>query len=462
MTQTMNPLEEQVTSLVPVPSAEMMAPSAIINAVSSPVAAPAAGDFLTGRLTGRGIYYGAGDQNGRNRVFSRTAWDATCATAAGWGMRYVHPKVADGTQHWYPDAASMLMLKEVAAGHGLVCAPYMYCYGNHYGALAAEATLAAQLGALFGIIILDIEVEWNDQKQWAIDYGRVLDAEIARLGKPVEIYPDLFPNPAVQSTPYEEILAWKHVRGWRPMVYFSVWETLSKQDTAQQAYDYVEPMWQALNARLEARHIAPPPIYPIIEVAGLPFAEVAAWAVKMQYYGYLAYWYDTPYPAYARIVLDAPIPRWRVDPPPAPTPAPVPTKPVNPVVVIDAPPIVAPPVQFPPIVPPVEVLAQWGNLLELAESGLQIDKLGVLRQPLTTEQAAVLWHLSNPQQEWNPQQKLTDWWVVLTALNPEMLLGVPTGSEITRSVDGVEVKVLPLSSGRALVWFSKDSRAFLV
>src|SRR5947209_2358378 len=91
----------------------------------TPVVSPTKAPVLTGRLEGRGLYFGATADNGTRRVFTQAMWEATCRQIArpldpkeSWGIRYLHPKVSDGTQYWY-SPTDMKMLRDVAASYDL-------------------------------------------------------------------------------------------------------------------------------------------------------------------------------------------------------------------------------------------------------------------------------------------------------------------------------------------------------
>jgi len=259
-------------------------------------------------IAGRGMFYGAAASGGRKRIFSQTDWSTCCEQAVSWGMKAVHPKVADGGYWWYSEA-ELLMLHQVAASKNLVCYPYHYCYGDKFGALDSEAAIAVKIGQIFGGVCPDMEIEYEQSPNggaWATKFGTLVRASFKG-----PVLPTLFGNPAAHKAfPYLQVLHW--ASGWMPMAYYDLWtNSQGKQMTASDAVDYLYGQWIALNKTLVNQGIFPPPILPLIEVGDhLPVAEVASWLRQMKNYGYCGFWYDGIYSPYASTVKQSPEPAW--------------------------------------------------------------------------------------------------------------------------------------------------------
>ena len=392
-------------------------------------------------LEGRGLFCGAANARGQIRVMGEPEWTALCQKAQGWGMTAIHPKLADGPVLWYTQEA-IAMLLTVAGRFGLRVVPYHYCYGNTYpyggnpNHLEDEAAMCASLGTMFGAVMPDIEVQWNGQSGWATQFGEIL----RKRAPHVEVYPNLFPNPREQATPYLEILKW--ATGWMPMVYFDVWTQGGHPMTALEAIEYVFPQWETLDTASTKQGVPSRPILPIIELGDhLPPGEVQVWLTKMQDYGYCGFWYDGVYAPYAQTVLDAPLPRFKREPL---VPSPPPPGPSS--------------VASPAILPMGGTGTQPLQLPTLV--GLSMQN-GALEQLANEAELRFLWHLKVPTIPWNPQHALCAAWIWLHLKRPDIWMGSPTSDEIAVTIDGVDAQVLPLSSGRMLVWYKQDGRTFL-
>ena len=286
------------------------------------------------QIWGRGLFYGESDAHGKRRIFTEAEWNNTCAQAKTWGMSFVHPKVADGPNVWF-SVPDLQMLARVAKDHGLTCYPYHYCYGNTDGSsVTQEARICSMLGVIFGGVCPDIEIEWeragrsspSTAAQWATDFGKTVRSTFKG-----PVLPTLFANPEQHAAfPYAELLSW--CSGWLPMVYFDIWTTAGKPDSAQDAINFVNPQWQRLAAALVAKSCYAAPILPLIEVGPhLSSSEVASWLSKTQHFGYCGFWYDGLYAPFAASVLASPEPAWDIQaptpPPPPPVPMPLPNLP---------------------------------------------------------------------------------------------------------------------------------------
>lgn len=243
-------------------------------------------------ITGRWLWFGL-------QQFTRAQWEQVCIQAAAWQLQGLHPKVADGTNRWY-DADGLLMLKEVAALHSLSVIPYHYCYGPQFGAaqITAEAQLSAELGALFGAVIPDIEDQYMGQDESAASFGQQVRAHFKGLWLPT-----LYANPLTHPVPLLALNPF--MDAWLPQVYFALWDGI-----AQDAISYVYPQWQHFDqlARQQGQG-GLKPVLPIISLErGIAAQQVTNFITLMHNYGYVGFWHYGCYAPYAETIAHAPLP----------------------------------------------------------------------------------------------------------------------------------------------------------
>lgn len=395
-------------------------------------------------LEGRGLFYGAFGPLGRNRLFTHDTWDAACRQAQEWGMRYVHPKVADGGYWWYadqhgnPDAQALSILRDVAQAHDLVCVPYHYCYGNKFGALQHEADICALLGRFFGAVCPDMEVEWAGQPNWGVDFGKRVKSQQHGL-----IFPTLWGNPAQhQDFPWAQVLPW--VDGWLPMVYFSEWtDKAGAPFSAQEAIGYVYPQWEALDQHLTGQGVQPKPILPLIELGQhVPAQEVHNWLVAMQGYGYCGFWYDGTYAPYAETVKAAPLPSFH------------------------KPELSSPSASATTSATPAATTTTTTTIYDpgaLDGPGLMSDQGDpTMHQNLSEADLLAVWRRNNAQIPFDLTHALPKNWAFLLQRRPDLHIGAPLSDEITWSApNGEQYAVLPLDTGDYLYYNKHTGTTFL-
>lgn len=77
-------------------------------------------------------------------------------------------KTADGGNWWYNGIAGYRQRRDTIKAEGVSVIPYIYSYGNKFGALDAEINiLLALLAEPENVAIADLETEWNGQIAWA-------------------------------------------------------------------------------------------------------------------------------------------------------------------------------------------------------------------------------------------------------------------------------------------------------
>lgn len=76
-------------------------------------------------------------------------------------------KVADGGNWWYGGLAGYHVRRDIIRSYNVSVIPYVYCYGDTYGALDVEIQTLITLLQDGGIVCADIEAEWEDKPAWA-------------------------------------------------------------------------------------------------------------------------------------------------------------------------------------------------------------------------------------------------------------------------------------------------------
>lgn len=76
-------------------------------------------------------------------------------------------KVADGGNAWYGALGGWQKVVDVIKAAGLPAIPYTYSYGNKFGAIQAEIGILKDAMQYTGIVIADMEAEYNGQTAWA-------------------------------------------------------------------------------------------------------------------------------------------------------------------------------------------------------------------------------------------------------------------------------------------------------
>lgn len=83
------------------------------------------------------------------------------------GVTSLLVKVADGTAEWYGGINGRQQVLNAIIQAGLPAIPYTYCYGDSFGGLSGEIALLASIMQQNGVVIADMEAEYNGQVGWA-------------------------------------------------------------------------------------------------------------------------------------------------------------------------------------------------------------------------------------------------------------------------------------------------------
>jgi hypothetical protein len=76
-------------------------------------------------------------------------------------------KVADGGNIWYGGMPGWHSIRNTILAQGVGAIPYIYSYGNKFGALDTEIDIMIAHLQDSGIVCMNAEVEWNGQTSWA-------------------------------------------------------------------------------------------------------------------------------------------------------------------------------------------------------------------------------------------------------------------------------------------------------
>lgn len=87
--------------------------------------------------------------------------------AKAHGIDALVVKIADGGYRWYGGLSGYQSIKKAIQAEGVGVIPYTYSYGNKYNALDSEIDILISYMQDSGVVVADMEVEWNEQIGWA-------------------------------------------------------------------------------------------------------------------------------------------------------------------------------------------------------------------------------------------------------------------------------------------------------
>ena len=87
--------------------------------------------------------------------------------AKAHGIDALVVKIADGSYRWYGGLSGYQSIKKAIQAEGVGVIPYTYSYGNKYNALDSEIDILISYMQDSGVVVADMEVEWNEQIGWA-------------------------------------------------------------------------------------------------------------------------------------------------------------------------------------------------------------------------------------------------------------------------------------------------------
>ncbi len=137
------------------------------------------------------------------------------------GLDSLIVKAAEGTLPWHGGLAGFTAIRNAILQVGVGCLPYIYAYGDTFGGLTQEINLIKEYMHAFGLMCVDMEVQWNSQVGWAQRFN----AQLA--GDPNLLYLSCLADPAAQNQNAVLQALAPSVDLWMPQVYTdflqSVW-----------------------------------------------------------------------------------------------------------------------------------------------------------------------------------------------------------------------------------------------
>lgn len=156
-------------------------------------------------------------------------------------------KAADGQNRWYNSVNDLVAKRNACLNQGVGCMFYTYMYGPRFGALQVqvEAAIAKEIcDNCGGMVVLDLEAEWNGQGGSAALLASYLKSFNG------DILVTTFADPAEQN--WVEVLKQlaPYVSAWMPQVYTNF-------------LDHAEQEFQS-DASIDLRKV-----FPVLNIAGL-------------------------------------------------------------------------------------------------------------------------------------------------------------------------------------------------
>lgn len=102
-----------------------------------------------------------------SQSWSLSDFQAAAQKAKALGISSLLIKIADGTYEWYGPLGGWEAVLDAVGSQGVKAVPYTYCYGNKYGALSSEVAILQAIMERAGVVVADMEAEWNGQVGWA-------------------------------------------------------------------------------------------------------------------------------------------------------------------------------------------------------------------------------------------------------------------------------------------------------
>lgn len=92
---------------------------------------------------------------------------AAARNAKALGCTSLLIKIADGANEWYGGVGGWETVLTIVSQAGIKAIPYVYCYGNTYSAIQAECNILISAMHICGIVVADMESQFNGQVTWA-------------------------------------------------------------------------------------------------------------------------------------------------------------------------------------------------------------------------------------------------------------------------------------------------------
>ncbi len=100
-------------------------------------------------------------------IWSLAQFQTAARTAKTLGITALLVKIADGGNVWYANSGGWQKVLDTVKAEGIHALPYTYCYGNKFGAIQSEINILIAAMHYSGVVVADMEAEYNGQVSWA-------------------------------------------------------------------------------------------------------------------------------------------------------------------------------------------------------------------------------------------------------------------------------------------------------
>lgn len=109
------------------------------------------------------------------QYWTPTDFAKAARNAKAMGFDAIAPKRADGQFKWYVNAGHLQLERQAVLSEGMKYVPFHYCYGPRFGMeqIAPECAVLREMGDVCdGVMVADMEVEWNGQVKAAEEFAK--------------------------------------------------------------------------------------------------------------------------------------------------------------------------------------------------------------------------------------------------------------------------------------------------
>ena len=103
----------------------------------------------------------------QTQVWTLADFQQAAKSARALGVTSLLIKIADGGNLWYGSLGGWQKVLSSVQQAGMKAVPYTYCYGDFYGAIQSEIAILTSAMQQCGIVVGDLEVEYNGHADWA-------------------------------------------------------------------------------------------------------------------------------------------------------------------------------------------------------------------------------------------------------------------------------------------------------
>lgn len=128
-------------------------------------------------INGTSLFIGVESQGWTLRQFQDAA-----RKAKALGISTLLVKIADGVNVWYDHIGGWEHVLETIEAQGILPVPYTYNYGDKFRGLQSEIAILKDVMSTEGIVVADMEAEWNDQVSWANTVANALKGHSGIFG----------------------------------------------------------------------------------------------------------------------------------------------------------------------------------------------------------------------------------------------------------------------------------------